>query len=551
MALASGKWMTRTGLGTMLQVTCALIGVTIGRADRATAQARGDATLIPKGLLRIEFAPLVTNYDRRFSLGSSGLSDGSPEPIGADLTADEAGSFMFPAIEPSERAVAAIIDDPAYHMNVGAFKTVRDTDIRRFPFQLSFGLTDRITVAAKVPIVTHRSQVTFTTDETDANVGYNLANATLGDPQSAAAATAVIAELSAAVMELQARIAGGDFGCPSSTQCASAQATLARATAIRDNLSVFLGPESPVNGLPSFAPLATSTAGLTLTSAITTVASELTALGVTSVSSTFPLPTEPLTTDDVQSLLTDQTVGYAAAPVEFIRGTGLGDVEVSLQLGVIQTSAARVVVTGTVRLPTGKVDLANNFVDLGTGDAQTDIVAGVEAVLGGGDAHIAFGGSFTLQLSDQLTRRVGPSDRPLLPLSSETTVSRDLGDILWLAAYPSLRLSDIFTVYGTISYYHKGEDHFSNPGETSSLLFPVESLDLKTSMRTLSIGGGIAYRTAYKPDGGMPIEAGLSYQSAFNGSGGLTPKANVLNLYLRLFYNLFAPKTASPTQPPP
>jgi len=151
-------------------------------------------------------------------------------------------------------------------------------------------------------------------------------------------------------------------------------------------------------------------------------------------------------------------------------------------------------------------------------------------------------------LSDQLTRRVGPPDRPLLPLSSETTVTRNLADVIWASAHPTLRLSDTFTVYGTVSYYRKGEDRFSSPGDQSSLLFPVDALNNETSMRALSFGGGIAYRTPYTQGGSMPIEAGLSYQSAFNGSGGLTPKANVLNLYLRLFYNLFgAPNAQRPT----
>ena len=59
-------------------------------------------------------------------------------------------------------------------------------------------------------------------------------------------------------------------------------------------------------------------------------------------------------------------------------------------------------------------------------------------------------------------------------------------------------------------------------------------------MQALSFGAGIAYRSDMTSTGRtLPVEAGFNYRWAFSGSGGLTPKANSVQLYVRLFYRLF------------
>ena len=172
----SDVWRLTRRLGGVASL--ALLGLT---GPNPTQAQYIDARLIPKGALRIDFSPHYTNYDTRFSFGTVGVTDGSPELLGTDLTADTVGSNLFPTLAPAEEAIRAITGDATYRMNVGAFNTVRDADVRHFPFGFALGLTDRITVRAKLPIVTTRSQVTFTTDTTEANVGFNLSAPELGD----------------------------------------------------------------------------------------------------------------------------------------------------------------------------------------------------------------------------------------------------------------------------------------------------------------------------------------------------------------------------------
>lgn len=514
----------------------------LATAATASAQYGADATLVPKGLLRFEFAPHYTNYDQRFSFDTPGVEDGTAELLGTDFTADSVGPNLFPALAPIEESIGALVGDPTYRINLGSFNTIRDADIRNFSFSLALGLLGRITISARLPIVTHRMQVAFTFDSTNANVGWNQAIAAVGGQGNADMAALVVAQLTTAIAELEALIAGGSFGCPSSPSCAPAQQALARAILLRDRLGLIAGFESASGAVASVAPLATSTEGQAILAEIAAVAAELAGLGTSSVTATLPLPDQPLSTSDVNRLLTEDGFGYLGAPLAFIRGTSLGDAEFMMRVGLIQSRAVRLVIKGGVRLPTSKLDLADNFLDLGTGDAQTDVIGGMELALQPGAAGIALGGQYVLQLSDTPVRRIGPPSSPLLPAFTQTIVTRDLGDIIQAFAYPTLRLSSTFSAYASVTYFRKEADVYSSPADPEATdLFPVTSLADESTMEALSVGGGVSYRTTseFVPGGRMPIEAGVSYQAAFYGRGGLTPKTNEVRMHLRIFYNLF------------
>jgi hypothetical protein len=496
-----------------------------------------DARLIPRGVLRFDFSPRYSNYDRRFAMGNPFVSDGDPEPLGTDLTASAVGSNLFPTLGPAEEAIRSLTNNDAYGMNVGAFETIRDADIRHFPFGFAFGLFERVTLRVNLPIVTTRSQVTFTSDSTDANVGWNLANENYGDATTAAQAAALVSEISAAVAEVEALIAGGSFGCPTSTTCDQARASVSRAMALLDNLMALTGIGA--GDVVPFAPLATSAAGAAILAEIGTVASELAALGAAPVTTTLPLPLSKLSAADIN----DRLLGgpdFDASPIDFNRQTKLGDIEVGARFGLLTGSAVRAVLATTVRLPTGRPSSADNFVDIGTGDGQTDLEVGLEAALEpGGSVGISFGASYTLQMPHNLTRRITTPDAPLVPISRRVLVQRDLGDVLTVSAYPTIRLSDVFRVFGSVHYYRKAKDDFSLAGSPNGALPDVALLAVETEQRALSFGGGIAYRSDRTSTGrALPIEAGLNYRSAFSGSGGLTPKANTMQLYLRLFFRI-------------
>ncbi len=527
-----GSWITRAGK------FAAYIVVALSCVGSARAQYL-DARLVPRGALRIDFSPHYTNYNLRFSFGTPGIADGTAEPLGTDLTVDTAGSNIFPTFSGAEDAIRSLTGDAAYRLNVGKFSTIRDADVRHFPFGFALGVSQRLTVRLNIPIVTTRSQVTFTSDTTDANVGWNLADENYGDATTAADAAALISQLSAAISEIEAMIAAGNFGCPSGPGCDLARSTVTRATTLLGNLFAITGLGAGAEAV-AFAPLATSAAGVAMLADIATVALNLQAQGATPVTATLPLPTGRLSADDINNALLAGP-DFAALPIGFNRQTKFGDIEIGARFGLLMNATARAALTTTVRLPTGRPSSADNFVDIGTGDGQTDIELGLEAAFEPGNSiGLSFGASYTLQLAHSLDRRVTTPDAPLVPVSHRFLVKRDLGNVIRFSAYPTIRLSSVFRVFGSVHYFRKGQDSFSYPGSSPAGALDLALLEVETEMRALSYGGGIAYRSDQTSRGQtLPIEAGLNYRAAFSGSGGLTPKTNSMQLYLRLFFQAF------------
>ena len=132
--------------------------------------------------------------------------------------------------------------------------------------------------------------------------------------------------------------------------------------------------------------------------------------------------------------------------------------------------------------------------------------------------------------------RIGPPESPLVPLSGRVLVSRNLGDVIQASAFPTLRLTDVFRVFGSINYYRKASDTYEiaavgSGGLAVNAPSSAEPLERESAMQAWSFGGGIAYRSDRSTTGRvLPIEAGLNYRSAFSGAGGLTPKTNSVQI---------------------
>jgi hypothetical protein len=462
-------------------------------------------------------------------------SAGLTRPLGADLSPDTAASNFLPTLFTVETAVRRITGDSTYRASLGAARTNLDADIRRFPLDAELGITDWLTLVVRVPVLKTRVQGAFTLDSTTGTVG--AAN-TLARGQIAA----LLAQLDQAAATLEGRIAAGDYGCPSSAQCAQAQTLLARARQLRTDLILLTGVLSTSGSpIPPVAPIASSIAGMRIQAEIAAVRSEFqTSFGVSTAIGTLPLPTKRMSADDVDSLLGDTAYGYSLLPLETVRIYEFGDAEVGLRLGLLRGDRLRTTLHAGVRLPTGTRESNLHVFDAGTGDRQMDIELGLDAAVESARVGLAVTARYTLQLADQLTARLTPLDRPIAPTAWELPYERNLGDVIQLAAYPSLRLSESFRAYGSVYFFRKGADSFSG-GLTAQdpLGGPAVDLSRGTAHRALSYGGGVYYRADRARGGQMlPIEAGLSYQAAFSGSA-RTPKSTVLNLYLRLYYRVF------------
>jgi hypothetical protein len=359
----------------------------------------------------------------------------------------------------------------------------------------------------------------------------------------------LLAELEGAAAQLDAAIAGGSFGCPSSAQCDQARSLVTRTRDLSSNLLMLVGPAAvggdPASPIPPFAPLAGSAAGQAVQAAVSALIAELQTFGVAPFIGSLPLPATPAEGNAVDQVLTGAGYGYGATspltPDRTVKLSGVGDIELGLRLGLARSEAVRAVLGATVRLPTGKRDDPANFLDLANGDHQTDVIATLDAALEpGGRLGLWLGAAYTLQLSDRLSRRIAPPDQPFALAASLAPVERNLGDILRVGAHPSFRLAPDFRVFLSAVYERKWADRFTRDGT------PVPELEALTGHETWAFGAGLLYRVDQGRVGQvLPIEASLNYHGAFFGSGGAAPKTGRFALSLRLFYNLWG-RTAAP-----
>lgn len=532
----------------------AAAAVAAGVSAPASAQYP-ETNVSPRGVLRISFEPWYINFDHLFD------ASGDPFPLGQSLTKDSAGADFLPSLLAPQTAIRSIINDSAYTINAGDFRTVREADIRRFPFDFHFGLTDRITLTASIPIVTTRAQIDFTVDSTNSTMGWNQVAANAGNPTALQNVLALLGELQAAGDALQAAIDGGGYDCPSGPTCDAARALLDRTRSMEMDVITLTGVGTDgtlADALPPFSPTAGSTAGDAIVAALERLSTELQSFGVAGLATALPLPEGRIGTEDVNAVLTDSAFGYIAAPLQFTKLTQrLGDIELGVRYGLLQGTSIRAVLSATARLPTGLRDPPDNFIGMGTGDKQTDFQFGLDATLESGVVGLGLSAYYNLQLRDKPTVR--PADRANAPLAlaaAQQVVSRDLGDEYRLAAYPAIRLNPSFKVYGSVTYYHKMRDDYSaigTPPEGPGIQ-PPEVLALNTSIERLSVGGGLYFRSTGREGLNLPIEAGAHYFAAFKGKGGLAPQTSGLNFYLRLFWRFCGgakPEVETEAEEPP
>jgi hypothetical protein len=388
-----------------------------------------------------------------------------------------------------------------------------------------------------------------TLDAKGSEVGWNPASG-LAPPGALDSLAAVLNDLDAAAMSLDAGIAAGSYGCPSAPSCLEARSLSDRIRATASDLRTLTGYGTTGAPLPPFAPLAGSAAGQAIAQRIASLNADLQALGEPGFASAVPLPRAALPADAIDSVLTLEEFGYDATPLnppETVKLAGLGDIELGARFGLATGPVFRAVVGTLVRLPTGKKqDDPNNLIDVAPADGQLDVRVSLDGALEPhGALGLWFAGAYTLQFGDQLTRRIARADQPIVPASAVAVVNRNLGDELTASLSPALRLTPNFRAFVTANLYHKGADRYSIGGAD------VPELEALTAQTIWRFGAGVWYRMDENRRGpALPVEAGFVYDKAFFGSGGTAPKGGRVMLSLRFFYNLWGVKPAA-AEPPP
>jgi len=506
----------------------------------ATLHAQGvlglgsDATIALPGTVRVTVSASVEEFGRRFTRAG----DGSLEPLGADFTLDTLGVREFPRLSLTQSGIRTLAGDPTFTVSLGRLETQLTGRVERLPIGIEVGVFRRLALFATVPIVLTRTTVTIGSGiGGDATVGVNpaLMNATAFNRD-----TALVNAFLRASAALEAKLAA----CEGSTsaECASVNSDRAGAQALAASAQAFASNLRSVYVESMAVPVVAGSAQTAIESRIATFKSQFASYTIGELASApAPVAAAPLSYLDLQRLLTDTAFAIRAHPLFTTQRVSVGDVELGAKAVLIDAMpqstggrqrlfGLRLAVGGLVRFGSGKTDLAENFVDIGTGDGQTDIEGNAAIDLAIGRRMLtSLAARYVAQLADEpLVRIPDYPGQPFVVASRQHAVSRDLGDIFEVEITPRFALNDFFALAGWYQVKRKGEDRYS--ADLSDIpegpLLDVAVLSIGTALTEHRAGFGFAFSnmTAFRRGRArFPYELSYLHFETTRASRGMTP----------------------------
>jgi hypothetical protein len=483
---------------------------------------------VPGGVVRLDLDGSLSTFDQRFRAGRL-------EGYGADLSSPALGSDRMPLLADAEARIGRIIGNTGYRINLGGLSTDAQADVGTGSLGLSLGLTGGITVFGRIPLVRSRVFSSYSLDPSSADAGLNPGEETQ---------LPFFAEMDAAVATLTARLAAGDYnGNPE--QLALAQSTLADATALRGDLFGLLA--DPATASPA-VPTATSVAGAALDARIVALQTTLsTGLGISGFSLTPNLPASALTQAEFLQMVSDPRI---ALQLDESSVTFRGDAELGAALTLIDRwdrdtgrGGLRIALAGLVRLPTGSRDQTDRPLDIGTGDAQTDVQVDVVTDVGAGPIGARLSGTYVRQLPTSLHFRVTAPSQPFIGPDRLRLVRRDPGDVIALGIHPFFRLARTLALQARLDHWSRGIDvySYSSPAEAiPGIDANVLAEDSKVNATALAVGITYANPGGLRRGGtGLPVDASWRYERVLRSSGGRVPDTHVVRGELRVYFGVW------------
>ncbi len=501
-------------------------------ADLA-AQAVERTDTPQRGDLRITFDPRIVTWESQLN------GAGGRERLGAPLTGDTVGGTFIPAVARLEQDVRTASGVPSFIASLGKGLFSVRQERRILPVTAEVGVTDRFSLGVTVPIVRVATRARLQLSSAGATLGPNpLATIAGADTQYASFFT----QFDTTFARLDANIASGAYGCPSSPQCAQAQAFSAQGHAVHDALdrSVY---GSGGGGSP-FLPRQGSDGGTGIDSTVARVQRNLAvSYGVTGFTHAFLLAQDSLTVASLTGRLEDSSsgFGYSANPFRNSLRYALGDVELAAKYRLAAGTRYAAVAALLVRLPTGRQDSTDRLLELPTGDHQTDVEGRlIQELIVGHRLWLNLALRAGAQRPGTRERRVAPTNAFLVPQQATAKLRWDPGDYVAVDFAPLYRFAPQFAAGVTVGYWSRARDHYSflTPQDSIDLATrlgaptPASVLDAGTSERWLRLGVAMTYV-------GPRFEAGFSVEQTVSGAGGRVPAATVFRIVMRTSRKLF------------
>ena len=480
---------------------------------------------VPGGTLRVELEGSLATFDRQFR-------DGERESYGATLTSPALGSDRIPLIADADQRIARIINSPGYRLNLGALTTDALADVGTGFLGLGIGLTNRITIFGRIPLVRSRVQTTTGLNSTAADAGLNPGQ-TGQQP--------FFDNFDVAIATLNGKLAAGDYNADPNTR-ALAEATLAEATALRADLFGLLA--DPITASP-VVPTSASTTGAAVLGRIAALQMTLaSSLSVPGFDAAPQLAAAALGADGLRQVLTSSlALRTDETPVSF-----RGDAEVGAALTLVDSwdrgsrrGGFRTAISGLVRLPTGVRERSDRPLDLGTGEGQADIQMDVITDVGSELFGARLAGSYVRQLAADVQLRVAAPGTLVGP-ERLAFVRRDPGDILAISVLPFIRLARTFALQVGLQHWSRKTDQVSYRSPADALPGVDPSIVAETAANATMFSAGLTYSNpgSLRPGGsGLPIDAGWSYERVVRSGNGTVPNAHRVQGKFRVYFGLW------------
>jgi hypothetical protein len=560
----------RSRLALCCVLGCALLSPLSAAHAQAVLGVQDDALVLPRGVFRLRILNQWTHFNERYGENTPGRPNGSLEPLAIDFNLDTIGTSQFPNLTPVQAGLRSLTGIPDFTLSLGQTVVNSDVSITATPVVFDFGITSRFSVAVNVPYVRTRNTIFFNANPAgrEGNVGFNPALASTAAQQANAA---VVTALQTRATGLQNTLDACQAN-PGAAGCAQVNANRNNLQALVNNTTAFAGGIAQLYGTgaaaPSpFIPITNSTAQLAIESriqAFSALYAQFTG------SPAIPTTTVPigaqarLNVSDAQRILTDPAFGVAADPLQTIERSHIGDIELGMKYLLFDSFVARgtdrltpsginwrTAVTGVVRLPTGQQDSPDNFVDVPTGNGQTDIELRAAAdILIGRHFWNSFIARYAFQLADDQFMRISDApEKTLTALYRRQRVERDLGDYYELETNPRWVFNNYFSVTGHYMFRHKAEDQYSGTFDIPAavtgfqdITLNANTLNQQTEQSEHRLGFGASFSTVAPFAQGkakIPLEITYLHWQTTRGSGGNIPKAFTDQIQLRVYTRIF------------
>jgi hypothetical protein len=482
---------------------------------------------VPGGTVRVELDGSLETFDRR-------IHDGQRESYAADLSSPALGSDRIPLLTDADARIGRIIANPSYRLNLGALTTDALADVGKGFLGLGLGLTDRITIFGRIPLVRTRVQPLMRLNSTNADAGLNPGESSQ---------LPFFQGFDVALATLSSKLAAGDYnGDPA--QRALAEATLAAGTELRADLFGLLA--DPATASP-VVPTVTSGAGAAVLSRIAGLQNTLaSSLAVPGFSVAPVLPPDPVGEDGLSQVL----AGPLALRVSESQVSFRGDAEAGAAFTLVdrwdrasRRGGFRAAVSGLVRFPTGIRKPTDQPLAIGTGDGQTDIQIDLVTDLGAGALGARLAGTYVRQLPSTFPTRVAPPSQPFVGPDRLALVRQDPGDIVAIDVRPFYRLARTLALQAGIQHWTRTMDQVSYASPAAALPgLEASVLAEETAANATLLSAGITYSNPGRltPGGkGLPVDASWMYERVLRSSKGRVPITHRIQAKFRVYFGLW------------